>query len=185
VGWAYPYPNGPDAFQSVLCTDGRNPSRASDWATYAARNDRTAPGFGRLWTWASAPCANWTWTVRDEDSYRGPFTRTTANPVLVVGNYWDPATNYEGAVKTSTLLPNSRLLSSDSWGHTAYGTSACVDTAVDHYLLTRRVPAAGTTCTGDSQPFTGPTEGKPGLRAQGGRQLPPVVPPLPGATPRG
>ena len=45
-------------------------------------------------------------------------------PVLVVGNYWDPATRYEGAVRVSRLLPSSRLLSSDSWGHTAYGTSA-------------------------------------------------------------
>lgn len=184
VGWAFPYSNGPEAFQSVLCTDGRNPSRASDWATYATRNDRTAPGFGRLWTWASAPCATSTWTVRDEDTYRGPFTRTTANPVLVVGNYWDPATNYQGAVTTSKLLPNSRLLSSDSWGHTAYGTSECVNTAVERYLLTKKVPAAGTTCIGDAQPFSDPIEGPQQRRAPGGKQLPPVVPPLPGATPR-
>lgn len=184
VGWAFPYFNGPEAFQSVLCTDGRNPSQASDWATYAAQNDRTAPGFGRLWTWVSAPCATSTWTVRDEDSYRGPFTRTTANPVLVVGNYWDPATNYQGAVTTSKLLPNSRLLRSDSWGHTAYGTSACVDTAVERYLMTKKVPAAGTTCVGDAQPFSDPIGGVPERRAPGGKQLPPVVPPLPGATPR-
>ncbi len=184
VGWAFPYFNGPEAFQSVLCTDGRNPSRASDWATFAARNDSTAPGFGRLWTWASAPCASSTWTVRDEDSYRGPFTRATANPVLVVGNYWDPATNYQGAVKAAKLLPNSRLLSSNSWGHTAYGTSACVTTAVDRYLLTKRVPAAGKTCVGDSQPFTDPVGGPLARGAQGAKKLPPVVPPVPGGTPR-
>jgi len=183
-GWASPYFTGRVAFQSVLCTDGRNPSRASDWATFAARNDSTAPGFGRLWTWASAPCASSTWTVRDEDAYRGPFTRATANPVLVVGNYWDPATNYQGAVKAAKLLPNSRLLSSNSWGHTAYGTSACVTTAVDRYLLTKRVPAAGTTCVGDSQPFTDPVGGPLARGAQGAKKLPPVVPPVPGATPR-
>jgi pimeloyl-ACP methyl ester carboxylesterase len=184
VGWAFPYFNGPEAFQSVLCSDGRNPSRASDWATYVARNEPAAPGFGALWTWNSAPCATSTWTVGDEDTFRGPFTRRTVNPVLVVGNYWDPATNYQGAVTTSKLLPNSRLLSSDSWGHTAYGTSACVTTAVEHYLLTKGVPPAGTTCVGDIQPFTDPIGGAPALRAQGGRQLPPVVPPLPGALPR-
>jgi len=184
AGWAFPYSNGPEAFQSVLCTDGRNPKEAWDWAAYAARNDRTAPDFGRLWTWASAPCASSTWTVRDEDTYRGPFTRTTANPVLVVGNYWDPATNYQGAVTTSRLLPNSSLLSSNSWGHTAYGTSACVNTAVERYLLTKKVPAPGTTCVGDAQPFSDPTEGPQQRRAPGGRQLPPVVPPLPGAVPR-
>ncbi|MGS0686817.1 alpha/beta hydrolase [Nakamurella sp. GG22] len=184
MGWAFPYFNDAEAFQSVLCTDGRNPMQAKDWATYAARNDRTAPDFGRLWTWASAPCATSTWTVRDEDTYRGSFTSRTANPVLVVGNYWDPATNYQGAVNTSNLLPNSRLLSSDSWGHTAYGTSACVTDAMDRYLLTRKVPAAGKRCVGDAQPFSDPLESPPQRRAQSGKQLPPVVPPLPGAVPR-
>ncbi len=185
AGWAFPYDNSPEAFQSVLCTDGRNPARARDWATYAAAGDRSAPDFGRLWTWASAPCASSTWTVRDEDAYRGPFTRATSSPVLVVGSLWDPATNYRGAVTTSLLLPNSRLLRSDNWGHTAYGTSACATNAVDRYLLTQRVPAVGARCVGDVQPFTDPLEGEPGVRARAtGRTLPPVVPPLPGAVPR-
>ena len=78
----------------------------------------------------------------------------------------------------------SRLLSSNSWGHTAYGTSACVTSAVDRYLLTKRVPAAGTTCVGDSQPFTDPVGGPLARSAQGAKKLPPVVPPVPGATPR-
>ena len=98
-------------------------------------------------------CARKTWTVQDEDAYRGPFNQRTAAPVLVVGNYWDPATNYDDAVSSAALLPNSRLLSSDSWGHTAYGTSACVTGAVDEYLLRGTLPAKGTVCVGDVQPF--------------------------------
>ena len=73
--------------------------------------------------------------------------------MLIVGNYWDPATNYAGAVSTSKRLPNSRLLSSNSWGHTAYGVSECVTDAVDTYLLTKKVPAKGKLCVGDYQPF--------------------------------
>ncbi len=187
-GYAFPYNNIIETFQSVLCTDGLNPRDAGNWPGYADAADRKAPDFGRLWTWASAPCASKTWTVRDEDSFRGPFTRRTANPLLVVGNYWDPATNYDGAVKVASLLPNSRLLSNDSWGHTAYGSSECVNHAVDSYLLTRRLPRAGTTCVGDDQPFTEPLEEAEGLddrsRTAEKRGLPPVVPPLPGATPR-
>ena len=189
LGLGFPYDNSPDAFQTVLCTDGLNPPEAARWRSYAAIADETAPGFGRLWTWVSAPCASRTWTVRDEDAYLGPFTARTANPVLVVGNYWDPATNYDGAVAAAALLPTSRLLSSDSWGHTAYGTSACVTGAVDTYLLTREVPAVGTTCTGDVQPFTVLLDvpGEPESRSAvppSRRSLPPVVPPLPGAVPR-
>ncbi|NUU19147.1 alpha/beta fold hydrolase [Cellulomonas humilata] len=182
-GLGFPYDNSPEAFQSVLCTDGLNPARAERWVPAAARADAVAPGFGPLWTWASSPCASSTWTVRDEDAYAGPFTRRTAAPVLVVGNYWDPATSYDGAVAASSLLPNSRLLSSDSWGHTAYGTSACVTDAVDTYLLRARTPAPGTVCTGDVQPFTVPL-GSAERRAAPERALPPVVPPLPGALPR-
>jgi pimeloyl-ACP methyl ester carboxylesterase len=187
LGFGFPYDNSFETFQTVLCTDGINPPEAGKWPGYADAADLKAPDFGRLWTWYSAPCASKTWTVRDEDAFRGPFTRRTANTVLVVGNYWDPATNYAGAAKVASLLPNSRLLSSDSWGHTAYGTSACVTEAVDSYLLSRARPPVGTVCVGDDQPFTEPLEEGPEERYQAPeerRGLPPVVPPLPGATPR-
>ncbi len=50
-------------------------------------------------------------------------------------------------------MPNSRLLSSDSFGHTAYGTSSCATKAVDDYLLKVTLPTKGKVCTGDVQPF--------------------------------
>ncbi|MCA2215976.1 alpha/beta hydrolase [Jidongwangia harbinensis] len=152
-GRDFPYYNHAEANAGVVCTDGAHPANAADWITLTAKADRRAPYFGRAWGWSDAMCARNTWTVRDEDAYRGPFTRNTAAPVLVVGNYWDPATSYRDAVSTAALLPNSRLLSSDSWGHTAYGTSACVTGAVDRYLLTGALPANGTLCVGDAQPF--------------------------------
>ncbi len=153
VGRAFPYDNSFDAYAAVMCTDGRHPARGTDWVKAGAKADKRAPYFGRAWAWASASCARNTWTVRDEDAYTGLFNRRTKNPVLVVGSFWDPATNYADAVKSSKLLPNSRLLSSANWGHTAYGTSACVTSAMDRYLLTRTLPAKGKSCVGDVQPF--------------------------------
>lgn len=187
AGWAFPYNNAPEAFQSVLCTDGTNPYRAGNWTHYADYAQILAPDFGPLWTWSSAPCAGSTWTAKDEDSYRGTFDHATANPVLVVGNYWDPATNYDGAVNAASLLPNSRLLSSTNWGHTAYGTSKCATGAVDSYLLSGKLPAKGTVCKGDVQPFTVPLDEQASpkeRRMTPDRGLPPVVPPVPGAVPR-
>ena len=131
----------------------RNSKNLASYATLAKAADKRAPYFGRLWLWNLAGCSSTKWTVKDEDAYRGPFTKKTATPVLIVGNYWDPATNYAGAVSTSKRLPNSRLLSSNSWGHTAYGTSPCATQAVDTYLLTKKVPAKGKVCTGDYTPF--------------------------------
>ncbi|MFY9678523.1 alpha/beta hydrolase [Glutamicibacter protophormiae] len=186
TGFAFPYENSPEAYQTVLCTDSRNPSKAENWSRYADNAGKSAPGFGQLWTWISAPCASATWKAKDEDTYKGPFTKRTVNPMLVVGNFWDPATNYSGAQKVSKLMPNSRLLSSNSWGHTAYGTSKCVTDAMDRYLLAKRLPATGTLCTGEVQPFTDKLEEFDNRRRKAApeRQLPPVVPPLPGALPR-
>jgi hypothetical protein len=73
--------------------------------------------------------------------------------VLVVGNYFDPATDYRGAVASEELLGNSRLLSYAGWGHTAYGRSACVTTAVNAYLLSGALPPAGTVCPANPSPF--------------------------------
>ncbi len=152
-GRAFPYDNSFDAYSAVMCTDGRHPARATAWTTTVAKADRRAPYFGRAWAWSSAQCARSTWTVRDEDAYTGPFNRRTGNPVLIVGSYWDPATNYADAVKSARLLPNSRLLSSANWGHTAYGTSHCATGHTDRYLLYQALPPVGTACAGDVQPF--------------------------------
>ena len=176
-GWGFPYDNSFEATENVMCTDGLNPPNAADWPAFTAAADRRAKYFGRIWGWLSGPCASRTWTARDEDGYRGPFTRRTVAPVLVVGTRWDPATNYDGAVAAARLMPNSRLLSNDNWGHTSYGSSQCVTGAMDTYLLTQKVPARGAFCHGDIQPFVGEPPGaarlaKPDLR------LPPVVTPF-------
>jgi hypothetical protein len=97
--------------------------------------------------------------------------------VLVVGTRWDPATNYDGAVAAARLLPGSRLLSNDNWGHTSYGSSQCVTGAMDTYLLTQRVPARGAFCHGDVQPFVGAPPGAAGL-AKADLRLPPVATPF-------
>jgi pimeloyl-ACP methyl ester carboxylesterase len=177
AGLGFPYNNSFEALSSVTCTDGSSPADAASWPKAAAAADRRAKYFGRVWTWLSAGCASSTWTAQDEDAYRGPFNRRTASPVLVVGNKWDPATNYEGAVKAASLLPKSRLLGSDNWGHTAYGTSVCATSAIDTYLLTKALPAPGTYCHGDVQPFE--DSAASGLRSVTPRAHPaPIVPPI-------
>jgi hypothetical protein len=78
--------------------------------------------------------------------------------VLIVGNHFDPATPYHGAVTASELLPNAALLTYGGWGHTAYLSAGnfCVDSHVTRYLLTGELPEAGTVCPPEGSPF-GPT----------------------------
>jgi len=94
--------------------------------------------------------------------------------MLIVGDYFDPATNFDNAVTASKLLPNSRLLTSDSWGHTAYGTSSCVTEAVDSFLVKLALPKAGTVCKGP-QPF----EDSSTAKVAGAGSPAPVVPLVP------
>ncbi|GAA2698045.1 hydrolase [Actinoplanes palleronii] len=185
TGYDFPYDNGFEATMGVVCTDGTHPKNVASWPAATTVRDRQAPYFGKAWGYIDVPCARTTWTVRDEDAYRGPFTKRTSAPVLLVGNFWDPATNYDSSVAMSRQLPNSRLLTSDNWGHTAYGTGTCATGAIDRYLLSAALPAKGKVCAAEHQPFTEPIDpgGDPAtattMSATAGKRLPPVVAPQP------
>jgi pimeloyl-ACP methyl ester carboxylesterase len=178
-GFDFAYYNDYEAFSAVLCSDGLNPASAAAWPAAAVRSDARAKYFGRAWLWSSVQCASHTWTAQDEDVYRGPFNRRTAAPVLVIGSYWDPATFYDNAKLVAKLLPNARLLSSDNWGHTAFGTSDCVTNATSDYLVRLTLPKAGTVCHGDVQPYQQPPASLRSAPAGKGAPVP-VVPLVPG-----
>lgn len=147
------YENVVEGFPAVACTDSSNPRSYDVWSTEGAAADAEFGYFGRLWTWASSPCARW--PFRDRDRYQGPFDATTANPVLVIGNLYDPATRYEGAQTLRSILPNSALLTVDAPGHTSLGISACAGFIVGQYFLDPTVAGAvdGVTCPAEFNAF--------------------------------
>ena len=70
-----------------------------------------------------------------------------AAPIVVVGTTRDPATPYRGAVHLAAQLASGVLVTRDGDGHTGYHVgNACVDGAVEDYLLDGTVPADGLTC---------------------------------------
>jgi pimeloyl-ACP methyl ester carboxylesterase len=167
------YENVIEGGPGVFCSDSDNPATVGAWSRAARAADRRFPYFGRIWTWISSICQPW--PGRDTDRYMGPFTRATSNPVLVVGNRFDPATRYQGAVTLAGLLPRSRLLTLDGWGHTSLLQSACIDAHVNQYLLSSQVPPPGTVCQPDVVPFAQPAAAAR-TAAQPGRTL--MVPPV-------
>jgi pimeloyl-ACP methyl ester carboxylesterase len=168
------YPNFVEGFPGVACSETHNPANIGAWPRAARAQDRQFPYFGRPWTWFSSVCEPWPgW---DDDHYDGPWNHRTANPVLVVGNLFDPATPYHGAVTVDRLLPRSRLLTLAGWGHTSLFTSACIDAHVSTYLLTTRVPPKGTVCQPDVVPFAEPAAAQ-SLRA-GGASKAALIPPM-------
>ena len=65
----------------------------------------------------------------------------------MVGTTRDPATPYRWARALASDLSSGVLLGWNGDGHTAYGEgSACVDTIVNRYLISLKVPRSGTVC---------------------------------------
>lgn len=149
------YDNSLEAYSGVMCTDTWHAGDPNSWIAANARAAAKAPYFSRIWGWSDVQCATNYWKAKDEDAYHGTFSRRTASPVMIVGNTHDPATNISGALAAKAQMPNSYLVKSDSWGHTAYGTSDCVTDRVDAYLLGLARPAYSV-CVGNVKPFTAP-----------------------------
>lgn len=147
------YPNFVEAFPAVACEDSDNPDDYAVWSDEGAAADEEFGYFGRHWTWGSSPCAQW--PVTDPARYQGPYDAHTANPVLVIGNLYDPATRYEGAQAVRSLLPNSALLTVDMPGHGSLGTSGCAGALMGQYLLDPSAAATidGVTCPQEFNPF--------------------------------
>jgi pimeloyl-ACP methyl ester carboxylesterase len=107
---------------------------------------------GQFWAWDYEPCS--TWPVRSANRYTGRWDHRTANPVLVIGNTFDPATPLRGAFAMSQALGRARLLTVDGYGHTALiNPSACVNRHEARYFVSGVLPPKGTRCAQDGDPF--------------------------------
>jgi pimeloyl-ACP methyl ester carboxylesterase len=137
------YSNIFDANTTISCNDvPPGPSDAVIRSTAAVWATRY-PMFG-VWSAGSLfSCQSW-----PASGHTLPATVTAAGspPILVVGTIHDPATPYAGAVHLAAALTTGHLLTWNGQGHTAYTKSTCVDGAVDTYLVSAQLPAAGTVC---------------------------------------
>jgi pimeloyl-ACP methyl ester carboxylesterase len=146
------YNNYPDVRAAITCGDTDNPRDPYRYGEVGRALDATtAPYVGSRWAYAGLVCAPW--TGRSTERHTGPWDSWTRNPVLVIGNRYDPATPYRNAVVVDDLLPNSTLLTVDGVGHGSLGTSSCATSLMSQYLLTGATPPAGTVCTQDRAAF--------------------------------
>jgi pimeloyl-ACP methyl ester carboxylesterase len=131
-----------DAFNAIQCndtpvglTDATIQATAAQWAT-------AYPLFGLSSAAALTSCEQWQ-PVRHVPPMP---TATGSPPILVVGTIHDPATPYSGAQHLTTALTTGVLLTWNGQGHTAYLRNDCIDSAVDAYLVSQKLPATGTVC---------------------------------------
>lgn len=146
-----PY-NSDDSYFAVNCIDKPFARTNRNWASTAAKWEKESPTFGRYQAASDLlTCA--TWPARNPDRWTGPWNRHTRNPVVVVGNYYDPATRHVFAQRMAKQLGNARLISVDAFGHCILGDSAGADAAVTRYLVDLTAPANGSVYQPNTQPF--------------------------------
>ena len=136
--------NSVEAIYAINCLDDPYAIPASQVAANLPAFEKASPTFGAVFAWGLTTCAG----VRAKATEPVPTVHAQgAPPIVVVGTTRDPATPYSGAVHLAEQLASGVLVTRDGDGHTGYNVgNACVDGAVEGYLLDGTVPRDGLTC---------------------------------------
>ena len=131
-------------YLAVMCHDlqvGRDPSVIPGYAAAWAQ-DAPLTGAGRAWS--VLPCIEWR---AKSDVAPAAIAARGSGDILVVGVTGDPATPVDWARDLARALAHGRLLGWQGDGHIAYGRGgACVDNAIEGYILDGVLPPDGTRC---------------------------------------
>jgi pimeloyl-ACP methyl ester carboxylesterase len=88
--------------------------------------------FGKYFGYPELGCLGW---PEGKSMIELDYSVTLTTGPLVIGTTGDPATPYQQAVSLAKLLSGSTFLTFVGEGHTAYGSSDCVNKHVEEYLL--------------------------------------------------
>ncbi|MGW4160115.1 alpha/beta hydrolase [Streptomyces sp. NPDC004788] len=146
-----------DSYFGVNCQDKPYPTNPKAFANLARAWELDAPTFGRYQAYDSPACATWPSPARASERYAGPWNKRTANPVMVIGNTFDPATQYRFAQNMQRELGNSVLVTVDVIEHCAVGRSKALNALVTSYLVDQTAPKPGQILKPDLDPFPVPT----------------------------
>jgi pimeloyl-ACP methyl ester carboxylesterase len=117
-----------EANYAINCADGAIQEEGPD---LEAEILEASVVFGKYFAYPIDSCLGWPEGIGMQEL---DFSQPLSNGPLVIGTTGDPATPYEQAVSLSELLDGAKLLTLRGEGHTAYGTSSCIDSLVDAYL---------------------------------------------------
>ncbi|WP_246132509.1 alpha/beta hydrolase [Microbacterium mitrae] len=135
--------NSTEAFNAYNCMDYPADMTDAEIDEVDQFVQDNAPTIAPYWSGGDT-CGAWAFPP---SGTRGAIAAEGAAPILVVGTTNDPATPYEWAVSLADQLSSGVLLTRVGEGHTAYGQgNACIDDAIDTFLLEGTPPADQTTC---------------------------------------
>lgn len=135
----------------VICSDSRTRRWAADYLamqelTHAVSSRFGGVNFGDGLTTCAA------WPVPPSLTVSAARTK---HPIVLIGNDYDPATPMTWTrAMGAALQRQSRIVRYRGGGHTIYGSgSACIDGAVEAYLVDLIAPVSGLTCPAVPRPF--------------------------------
>lgn len=135
--------NSTEAIAVINCLDDPSSVPASEVPDYFDEFDEASPTFGRVFAWGLTGCG----AFGREPGEKLEVDGSGAAPILVTGTTRDPATPLSWAEALADQLESGVLIVRDGDGHTAYNAgNACVDTAIEDYLLDGTVPEDGLSC---------------------------------------
>lgn len=136
--------NSLEILYAVNCLDDSTAIPTDEVPDYFDEFEEASPTFGRSFAYSLSTCG--AWPIQSESTKR-PLTAEGAPPIVVVGTTRDPATPLRWAEALADQLSSGRLVVRDGDGHTGYNQgNACVDRAIETFLLTGDAPADDTRC---------------------------------------
>jgi pimeloyl-ACP methyl ester carboxylesterase len=134
-----------DSGAVIDCLDWLDPRTTEQFTLDAKEFAAKAPIFGPYIAYSGLHCQFFPQPTTQRVA--NTTTTITTAPIIVIGTIRDPATPYSWSVSLSKIFKGSSLISLDGDGHTGHGRgSACVDNAVDAYLLSGTLPPANLVC---------------------------------------
>ena len=134
-----------DSGAVIDCLDWRDRRTVDQYKADVQEFATKAPVFGPYIAFSGLHCQ----FFPQPKTQRAPNTLTEIKtaPIIVIGTIRDPATPYIWSRSLAKIFTGSRLISLDADGHTGHGRgSACVDDAVDAFLLEGTLPSANLSC---------------------------------------
>jgi len=136
--------NENDALQVIDCLDHKETETLASIKKSAIDFSTKAPIFGAYLAYSGFACR---YLPNISSVEQIDIKKIEANPILIVGTTRDPATPYKWAQSLAKIFAGSVLITLNGDGHTGHGRgSTCVDSAVDHYLLTGVTPNSELFC---------------------------------------
>ena len=136
--------NSLEALYDVNCLDHDDAIPTSQVPSHFKKFEKASPTFGRAFAFCLSTCS--TWPIHSGKVSHALHAKG-APPIVVVGTTRDPATPLAWAKALARQLDTGVLVTRNGDGHTGFHQgNACVDDAVQGYLVRGTVPRDGLSC---------------------------------------